>query len=275
MFSSRAIRCISSGGSYLALGEDSELVARQGRVRKHVEDVVGVDVALEVDLHDAPFALSCIAIYAISAYKINLEDKFGSLALIDVDAEAAAVRDEWVNQTLTTVNDSVVRLGVVEGEFHWHKHDAEDEFFYVVEGDLEIEVEGRDPFRLRPGQGVTIPRGVMHRPIAHTWTVILMVEPATDAADGRLENTARPGAAPGRAPMPVPATAAVGRCGCTASAIPLAEDLLRLVVRDRAGDDHVLALLPVHGRRDPVLRGQLQRVDHAQHLVEVRPVVIG
>jgi mannose-6-phosphate isomerase-like protein (cupin superfamily) len=112
-------------------------------------------------------------------YRINLEDKFGSLTLIDVGAEAAAVGDEWVNQTLTTVNDSVVRLGVIEGEFHWHKHDREDEFFYVVEGELEIEVEGREPFLLRPQQGVTIPRGVVHRPIARTRTAILMVEPAT------------------------------------------------------------------------------------------------
>jgi mannose-6-phosphate isomerase-like protein (cupin superfamily) len=112
-------------------------------------------------------------------YKINLEDKFGSLSLIDVRAEAAAVGDEWTNQTLTTVNDSVVRLGVVEGEFHWHKHELEDEFFYVVEGELEIEVEGREPFVLGPSQGVTIPRGVMHRPIARRRTVILMVEPAT------------------------------------------------------------------------------------------------
>jgi mannose-6-phosphate isomerase-like protein (cupin superfamily) len=112
-------------------------------------------------------------------YKIDLKDKFGSLALIDVRAEAAAVGDEWVNQTLTTVNDSVVRLGVVEGEFHWHKHELEDEFFLVLEGELEIEVEGREPFVLGPSQGVTIPRGVMHRPIARTRTVILMVEPAT------------------------------------------------------------------------------------------------
>jgi mannose-6-phosphate isomerase-like protein (cupin superfamily) len=71
-------------------------------------------------------------------YKINLEDKFGSLRLIDAGAEAVA--DEWVNQTLTTVNDSVVRLGVVEGEFHWHKHEGEDEFFLVLDGVLEIEV---------------------------------------------------------------------------------------------------------------------------------------
>jgi len=112
-------------------------------------------------------------------YKINLEDKFGSLRLLDVGAEAAAVGDEWVNQTLTTVNDSVVRLGVVEGEFHWHKHDDEDEFFLVLDGELEIEVEGRETFVLGPKQGVTIPRGVMHRPRAPRRTVIVMVEPAT------------------------------------------------------------------------------------------------
>ena len=103
-------------------------------------------------------------------YQINLEDRFGSLSLIG---------DEWVNQTLTTVNDSVVRLGVVEGEFHWNKHDREDEFFLVLEGELEIEVEDREPFVLGPQQGVTIPRGVMHRPVARKRTVILMVEPAT------------------------------------------------------------------------------------------------
>jgi mannose-6-phosphate isomerase-like protein (cupin superfamily) len=112
-------------------------------------------------------------------YKIDLEDRFGSLSLIDVGAEAAAVGDKWVNQTLTTVNDSAVRLGVVEGEFHWHKHDREDEFFLVLDGELEIEVEGREPFVLRPGQGVTIPHGVMHRPRAPVRTAMLMVEPAT------------------------------------------------------------------------------------------------
>ena len=112
-------------------------------------------------------------------YKISLEDKFGSLALIDVGAEAAAVGDEWVNQTLTTVNDAAVRLGVVQGEFHWHKHEREDEFFYVVEGELEIEVADREAFVLGPQQGVTIPRGVMHRPVARRRTVVLMVEPAT------------------------------------------------------------------------------------------------
>src|SRR3954471_24200465 len=100
-------------------------------------------------------------------YAINLEDKFGQLQHIDLAAEAAAVVEPWFNQTLTTVNESVVRLGVVEGDFHWHKHEEEDEFFLVLEGELEIEVEGREAVLLKPHQGVTIPRNVMHKPRAH------------------------------------------------------------------------------------------------------------
>jgi mannose-6-phosphate isomerase-like protein (cupin superfamily) len=110
-------------------------------------------------------------------YQIRLDDKYGQLAHIDVDAEAAS-HEPWFNQTLTTVNDSVVRLGVVEGDFHWHKHEEEDEFFLVLEGELEIEIEGREPVRLKPHDGVTIPRNVMHKPRAHGRTVVLMVEPA-------------------------------------------------------------------------------------------------
>ena len=117
------------------------------------------------------------------AYKIDLEDKFGSLQLIDVVAEAAAVHDEWVNQTLTTVNDSVVRLGVVKGEFHWHKHDREDEFFYVVEGKLLLDLEGRT-VELLPRQGLMVPKGVMHRTRAPSRTVVLMVEAATVVPTG-------------------------------------------------------------------------------------------
>ncbi|HEX5558326.1 MAG TPA: cupin domain-containing protein [Gaiellales bacterium] len=109
-------------------------------------------------------------------YDIHLDDKFGQLALIDVGAEAAA-HEPWFNQTLTSVNDAVVRLGVIEGDFHWHSHDAEDEFFLVLEGELVIEIEGRDTVRLRPHQGLTVPRGVAHRTSAPVRTVILMVEP--------------------------------------------------------------------------------------------------
>jgi mannose-6-phosphate isomerase-like protein (cupin superfamily) len=119
----------------------------------------------------------------MSDYDIHLDDKYGQLAHIDIRAEAAQ-HEPWFNQTLTTVNDAAVRLGVVEGDFHWHKHAEEDEFFLVLEGDLEIEIEGRDPVRLKPHDGVTIPKGVMHKPRAHGRTVVLMVEPATVVPTG-------------------------------------------------------------------------------------------
>jgi mannose-6-phosphate isomerase-like protein (cupin superfamily) len=97
-------------------------------------------------------------------------------AHMDVAAVAAAVQPWW-NRTLSRVNDSVVRLGVLEGDFHWHKHDEDDEFFFVLEGRLDIELEDRT-VSLGPQQGVTIPKGVMHLPHARGRVVVLMVETA-------------------------------------------------------------------------------------------------
>ena len=113
----------------------------------------------------------------MSDYDIHLDDKFGQLALIDLGAEASA-HEPWFNQTLTSVNDAVVRLGEIEGDFHWHSHDAEDEFFLVLEGRLLIDFEDRDTVTLDPHHGFTVPRGVVHRTRAPVRTVILMVEPA-------------------------------------------------------------------------------------------------
>jgi mannose-6-phosphate isomerase-like protein (cupin superfamily) len=118
-------------------------------------------------------------------YDIRLDDKFGPLTLIDIDAEAAA-NEPWFNQTLTSVNDSVVRLGVIQGDFHWHKHDDTDEFFMVLDGELVIDLEDRESVRLSRHQSFSIPRTVMHRTSAPVRTVILMVEAAgvTPTGDG-------------------------------------------------------------------------------------------
>src|SRR5258708_10148254 len=108
-------------------------------------------------------------------YVTLLNVLYQPLERIDEKALADACPHKWYNQTLCQVNDSVVRLGVVQGEYHWHKHDGDDEFFYVVEGRLLIDLEGRT-VELAPRQGVVIPKGVMHRPRAPERTVILMVE---------------------------------------------------------------------------------------------------
>ena len=110
-------------------------------------------------------------------YATHLNVYYEPLQLIDVPALVAACTDRWYNQTLCRVNDSVVRMGVVQGEYHWHKHEDEDEFFYVVEGEFLIDLEDRT-VRLGPGQGFVVPKGIMHRPRAQQRTVILMVEGA-------------------------------------------------------------------------------------------------
>jgi mannose-6-phosphate isomerase-like protein (cupin superfamily) len=108
-------------------------------------------------------------------YNINLDVKFNPMELIDIPTVVEECDEQWFNQTLTKVNDSVVRIGIVEGEFHWHKHDDDDEFFYVVSGQLNIELEDK-MIELGPNQGTTIPKGVMHKPVAPVKTVMLMVE---------------------------------------------------------------------------------------------------
>ena len=110
-------------------------------------------------------------------YATHLDVKFGGLEKIELDPLVEAVRDRWYNQTLARVNESVVRLGVMQGEYHWHKHDEDDEFFYVVEGTLLLDLEERT-IALTPRQGFVVPKGVMHRTRAPERTVILMMENA-------------------------------------------------------------------------------------------------
>ena len=110
-------------------------------------------------------------------YTTHLDVKYGPLEVVDVPALATACMDRWFNQTLCRVNASVVRLGVIQGEYHWHSHKADDEFFLVIEGRLLVDIEGRT-VELAERQGLMVPRGVRHRTRAPERTIILMVENA-------------------------------------------------------------------------------------------------
>ncbi|MBV8212310.1 MAG: cupin domain-containing protein [Verrucomicrobia bacterium] len=109
-------------------------------------------------------------------YDTRLNVLHGALEIID-EQKLADAHVPWFNQTLCQVNASVVRVGVIQGEYHWHKHDNDDEFFYVVEGELTIDLEGRT-LGLAPRQGFVVPKGVLHRTRSLERTVILMVENA-------------------------------------------------------------------------------------------------
>jgi mannose-6-phosphate isomerase-like protein (cupin superfamily) len=114
-------------------------------------------------------------------YEIRLNILYPPLEVIDEKALADACEFKWFNQTLCKVNESVVRVAIIEGEYHWHKHDEDDEFFYVVEGKLLIDLltePNNRTVELSPRQGFVVPRGTVHRTRAPHRTVILMVENA-------------------------------------------------------------------------------------------------
>ena len=108
-------------------------------------------------------------------YVTKLDIKFRHFETIDIPEIVKQCKDKWFNQTLTKVNDNVVRIGIVEGEYHWHKHDNDDEFFFVLEGKLLVDLEDRT-IELNSNQGVTVSKGIIHRTRAPLKTVMLMVE---------------------------------------------------------------------------------------------------
>ena len=113
-------------------------------------------------------------------YTQKMDIKFKHQEVIDVQKIVEECKETWFNQSLTKVNDSVARIGIVEGEYHWHKHEDDDEFFFVLSGKLYIDLEDRT-IELNPNQGTTISKGVLHRPRAPKKTVMLMFE--TDSID--------------------------------------------------------------------------------------------
>jgi len=116
-------------------------------------------------------------------YATHLDIRFAPLEKIELAPMIDAVRDQWYNQTLCKVNESVVRLGVLQGEYHWHKHDNDDEFFFVLDGHFIIDLEG-ESVDLQPRQGYVVPKGVVHRTRAPDRAVILMVETAAIVPTG-------------------------------------------------------------------------------------------
>jgi len=99
----------------------------------------------------------------------------GHLQVIDIDEMVNSTSEKWINFNMAEVNDSIIRLGIFDGEFHWHKHDLEDEFFYVISGRLLLDVEDKT-YELTPRQAYTVPKGVRHRTRADEKTVVIMVE---------------------------------------------------------------------------------------------------
>jgi mannose-6-phosphate isomerase-like protein (cupin superfamily) len=170
-FLGASIERVADGGGRVEI-----VVVTRWRSMQAIRSFTGDDVEVAVV---EPEARAVLESFDTRVRHIELADAdaFGPLELIDIPAVAAA-HEPWFNETLTTVNDAVVRLGVIEGDFHWHKHDDQDEFFLVLSGKLLIDLEDRETVALGPHHGYTVPRGVVHRTRAPERTEIVMVEAA-------------------------------------------------------------------------------------------------
>lgn len=117
-------------------------------------------------------------------YAIHYQPLFTTLQAMDVQALIERVSDTWYNQTLIQVGDVLVRLGVMQGEFHWHRHREQDEFFFVLDGLFRIELEGAPAVELAPRQAFSVPAGMAHRPVVPVRSAVLMIEKAGVVATG-------------------------------------------------------------------------------------------
>lgn len=131
---------------------------------EHLRHNVGVEILRGTEMSD---------------YDIQLKPIYSGLELISVPEASKLSDHHWFNRTLCEINDSYLRIGVFDGDFHWHKHEEEDEFFYVVEGELFIDIEDAETIALKPKEGVLVPRNVMHRPRAPHGATVLMIENKT------------------------------------------------------------------------------------------------
>jgi mannose-6-phosphate isomerase-like protein (cupin superfamily) len=111
-------------------------------------------------------------------YTVHHEPLFTTLQTMDIQGLIDQVDDQWYNQTLLHIGDVLVRLGVMRGEYHWHKHDEQDEFFFVLDGLFQIELQGADTVRLGPRQAFAVPAGMPHRPVVPVRSAVLMIEKA-------------------------------------------------------------------------------------------------
>ena len=99
------------------------------------------------------------------------------ISVVNLEEAMGQISQPWSPRDIVRVNDQVVRLALIQGEYHWHLHAAEDELFYVLEGEVVIEVEGMPDVRLGQGEMAVVPKGTPHRPTSQGPSYILMFEP--------------------------------------------------------------------------------------------------
>jgi len=106
---------------------------------------------------------------------------------VNVKEKLSLFSDHWNPRIAGELNGQQVKLVKLKGEFVWHKHDAEDELFYVLEGILKIEFRDKT-IALKPGEFLIVPKGMEHRPVAEEEVSLMLFEPVNTLNTGDTRN---------------------------------------------------------------------------------------
>ena len=98
-------------------------------------------------------------------------------AAIDLAAKLATFTEAFQPRTVALFNGHDVMVAKLRGDYHWHVHDDTDDFFLVLDGRVEIDLEDGSTVTLAPGQMFVVPKGMRHRPRARGEAHILLIEP--------------------------------------------------------------------------------------------------
>ncbi|MFJ8090901.1 cupin domain-containing protein [Lysinibacillus sp. NPDC095746] len=109
--------------------------------------------------------------------------KNGQLKVYNLN-ELIKNQSDYTNFIVSEVNDHALRIAVINGEFHWHKHENCDELFYVLEGELFIDLENTETVSLKPGEIFTVPANTMHRTRSNERTVNMCFEKTSNDIKG-------------------------------------------------------------------------------------------
>ena len=113
-----------------------------------------------------------------------------NISKLNLKQKLSLFSEHWSPKIIAELNDSQVKLAKVKGEFVWHKHDNEDELFFVIEGKLKIELRDK-VLELEPGELVVIPKGVEHRPVAKKEVAIMLIEPKGTVNTGNIKDAVK------------------------------------------------------------------------------------
>ena len=120
-------------------------------------------------------------------WKCPQKIRFMKIEKVNIEEKLSRINDYWNPRIIGELNGQQVKVTKLKGEFVWHKHDSEDEMFFIIKGELEMQLR-EGSINIKPGEFIIIPKGMEHRPVARDEVHLILFEPASTLNTGNVRN---------------------------------------------------------------------------------------